>query len=175
MLSHHRTEYKIMRKLLVLAIIVITVSCGDDDSIPSDFTGNLMVYNLTPDPVYYQGEGSVTFRERVDQGVNIEISMDPTGSAGVHPAHLHYGTFDVPDAEMAARLTSVEATTGESSTTIYQFLDETVVSYNDLLDFDGSIKIHLDDGPNKKVVIAASNIGINASMDISDVELTISN
>ena len=162
-----------MRKLFVLAILVITVSCGDDDSITSDFTGNLMVYNLTADPVYYQGEGSVTFRERVDKGVTIEISMDPTGSAGVHPAHLHYGTFDVPDAEMAAMLTSVEASTGESLTAIYKFLDETAVSYTDLLDFDGSIKIHLDDGPNKKVVIAAANIGINASMDISEVELTI--
>ena len=46
-----------------------------------------------------------------------------------------------------------------------------MVSYTDLLDFDGSIKIHLDDGANKKVVIAAANIGINASMDISDISV----
>ena len=96
-----------------------------------------------------------------------ESAMDPTGSGGFHPAHLHYGTFDNPDAEMAAMLNPVDATTGESSTTIYKLLDETKVTYMDLVEFDGSIKIHLDDGPNKKVVIAAANIGLNASADIS--------
>ncbi|GJM28527.1 MAG: hypothetical protein DHS20C17_11620 [Cyclobacteriaceae bacterium] len=145
------------------------IACEEDDVDVSEFTGNEMVYNLTPESTYYNGSGSVTIKERVDQGVTIEIAMDPTGSGGSHPAHLHYGTFDVPDAEMAAMLIPVDASTGLSVTTIYMFLDETEISYNQLIDFDGSIKVHLDDGPNKKVVIAATNIGINASMNISDI------
>ena len=64
---------------------------------------------------------------------------------------------------MAAMLNPVDATNGESSTTIYKLLDEAKVTYVDLVEFDGSIKIHLDDGPNKKVVIAAANIGLNAN------------
>ena len=148
---------------------LLFIACGDDDAPTSDFTGNEMVYTLTADPAYYTGSGTVTFRERVDQGVTIDIAMDPTGSAGTHPAHLHYGTFDIPDAEMAAMLTPVDAATGISSTTIYKFLDDTQITYNDLMTFDGSIKIHLDDGPNRKVVIAATNIGINASMNINDI------
>lgn len=158
-----------MRVLSIVFLLICFVSCKDDDTNPSEFTGNEMVYNLTNDPTYYDGSGTVTFRERVDAGVTIDIAMDPTGSGGSHPAHLHYGTFDVPDAEMAAMLTPVDAATGASTTTIYKFLDDTEVSYNDIMSFDGSVKVHLDDGANKKVVIAATNIGINASMDISDI------
>ena len=145
------------------------IACDEDAGNVSDFTGNEMVYNLTSDPVYYTGSGTVTVRERVDQGVTIDIAMDPTGSGGSHPAHLHYSTFDIPDTPMAAMLIPVDATTGVSSTTIYEFLDETKVTYNDLMAFDGSIKVHLDDGANSKVVIAATNIGINAKIDINDI------
>ena len=158
-----------MKVITSLALILLFAACSEDDKSVSDFTGNEMVYNLTPESTYYNGSGTVTFKERVDQGVTIDIAMDPTGSGGTHPAHLHYGTFDVPDAEMAAMLTPVDATTGISTTTIYKFLDDTEVTFSDLMKFDGSVKIHLDDGPNKSVVIAATNIGINASMDISDI------
>ena len=158
-----------MRSIAISLILLAFAACSDDENVDSEFTGNEMVYNLTPESTYYSGSGTVTFRERVDQGVTIDIAMDPTGSGGTHPAHLHYGTFDIPDAEMAAMLTPVDATTGTSTTTIYKFLDDTEITYNDLLTFDGSIKVHLDDGANKKVVIAATNIGINASMDIGDI------
>lgn len=150
-------------------MFLVFTACSDDDNSVSEFTGNETVYNLTPESTYYSGSGTVTFKERVDQGVTIDIAMDPTGSGGSHPAHLHYGTFDVPDAEMAAMLVPVDATTGTSSTTIYKLLDETEITFNDLMNFDGSVKVHLDDGPNKTVVLAATNIGINASMDIGDI------
>jgi hypothetical protein len=158
-----------MKKYPFLLLFLALFACNDDENALNEFTGNIMVYNLSPESSHYNGSGTVTFKERVDQGVTIEVAMDPTGSGGFHPMHLHYGTFDNPDAEMAAILNPVDATNGESSTTIYKLLDETKVTYMDLVEFDGSIKIHLDDGPNKKVVIAAANIGLNASSaDISD-------
>ena len=106
-----------MRNFVLLLATLAFFACSDDDPV-SEFTGNEMVYNLTADPQYYDGSGTVTFKERVDEGVTIGISMDPTGSGGLHPAHLHYGTYDIPDAEMAAMLNSVDATTGQSETTI---------------------------------------------------------
>lgn len=159
-----------MLKYTYFLLLLGFVACSEDDNV-SEFTGNEMVYNLTPESTYYDGSGTVTIKERVDQGITIDIAMDPTGSGGAHPAHLHYGTFDVPDAQMAAMLNPVDAVTGTSSTTIYKFLDDTEVTYNDILSFDGSIKVHLDDGANKTVVIAATNIGINASMDIGDIAI----
>jgi hypothetical protein len=47
--------------------------------------------------------------------------------------------------------------------------DQTQFSYEDLLNFNGSVKVHMDDGPNKDVVLAGTNIGINSSMDIGDI------
>ena len=158
-----------MRLLSYLFILLTITACSDDDGPVSELTGNEMVYNLVSDPQYYDGSGTVTFQERIDEGVTIEISMDATGSGGVHPAHLHYGTYDVPDAEMAAMLNAVDATTGQSTTTIYKLLDDSKITYTDILSFDGSVKIHMDDGPNKKIVLTATNIGVNASMDISDI------
>ena len=95
--------------------------------------------------------------------------MDPTGSGGFNPAILHYGTFVVTDTPMAAMLTPVDASTGISSTTICEFLDETKITYNDPMPFDGSIEIQLDNGASSKVVIAATNIGINAKIEIKDI------
>ena len=158
-----------MRLFSFLLILLVISACSDDDGLVSDFTGNEMVYNLVSDPQYYNGDGTVTFKERVDEGVTIEIDMEPTGSGGFHPTHLHYGTYDIPDAAMAAMLTPVDATTGSSTTTIYQLLDASKITYTDILSFDGSIKVHLDDGANSKIVLTATNVGLNASMDISDI------
>lgn len=149
-------------KIFSLLLIFLTyVACSEDDSPVQEFTGAQKVYNLIADPQFYNGSGTVSFRERSDGGVTIDISMDPTGSGGMHPAHLHYGTFDIPDAEMAAMLNPVDASTGQSSTTIYKFVDGSEITYEELLVFDGSIKVHMDDGPNKSIVLAAANIGAN--------------
>ena len=156
-----------MRYFIIISIFIS--ACSSDDVTELEFTGNELVYDLTVDPQYYNGEGTVTFKERTDQGLTIDISMDATGSGGLHPAHLHYGTFDVPDAEMAVMLNPVDASTGNSTTTVYKLLDGSNITYSDILRFDGSIKVHMDDGPNKSIVLAATNIGSNASMDISGI------
>ena len=162
-------KMRIMKYVLMLLLVVGFFSCGDDDPAASEFTGLSTTYTLTNVSAQYTGGGSITFRERVDGAVTIEVEMQSTGSAGSHPVHIHYGTFDVVDAEMAALLSPVDAATGISSSILSQLLDGTTVSYNDLLQFDGSIKIHLDDGPNKSVVLAAVNIGINAGINSQDI------
>ncbi len=154
-----------IRYSLILGLLVVLWSCDSSDPDENIFTGVSTTYNLTNVDAQYNGGGTVIFRERTDQSVTIEIAMQPTGSGGTHPAHLHHGTFDIADAEMAAMLTPVDAATGQSTTTFGQLLDGTTVSYQQLMDFDGSIKIHLDDGANKAVVLAAVNIGINAGIN----------
>ena len=158
-----------MRNALILCSLLLFWSCESDDPGDNIFTGVSTTYNLTNVDAQYNGGGTVVFKERTDQSVTIEITMQPTGSGGSHPAHLHYGTFDIPDAEMAAMLTPVDATTGISITTLSQLLDGTDITYQDLMLFDGSIKIHQDDGANKAVVLAAVNIGINAGINSQEI------
>ena len=163
-------KMRIMKNLAgLLFLILFTTSCGDNDPAASEFTGISTVYNLTNVSAQYSGGGTVTFRERVDGAVTIEVEMQSTGTAGSHPLHIHHGTFDIADAEMAALLTPVDAASGLSTSTISSLIDGTSVDYNALSNFDGSIKIHLDDGPNKTVVLAAVNIGINAGINSQDI------
>ena len=158
-----------MRNALILCALLILWSCDDNDPVDNIFTGVSTTFNLTNVDAQYTGGGTVIFKERTDQSVTIEITMQPTGSGGSHPAHLHYGTFDIPDAEMAAMLTPVDAATGISVTTLSELLDGTEITYQDLMNFDGSIKIHQDDGANRKVVFAAVNIGINAGINSKEI------
>ena len=51
-----------MRYYTLLIFLALFMACSDDDGPESEFTGNEMVYNLTPDPQYYTGSGTVIFK-----------------------------------------------------------------------------------------------------------------
>lgn len=156
---------------LVIAFGVVLVACDSDNPATNDFTGNEVSYNLLPGTSQFSFSGTITFKERTDQSISAEIQVAASGSGGVHPVHLHFGTADFPDAQIAALFSPVDAISGLSVTNLSVLLDQTEISYADLLAFDGSVKIHLDNGANKDVVLAAANIGLNAGMDISDITI----
>ncbi len=149
--------YKILCSYII-GLCCLLISCDSND----DFFGRSISYELVDISSSYQGGGTILIREQADGAMVIDIQIQPTGSGGLHPAHLHYGTYDTPDGEMAALLNPVDAQSGFSSTELSQLLDGTAIDFQGIMEFDGSIKIHMDDGANKKVVLAAANIGINS-------------
>ena len=163
-----------MKTFLISGLVLISAcffySCDStSDPQATDLTGRQMTYNLIPGSSQFSVSGTIDFKERSDQSILIEIEVNSTGSGGEHPVHLHLGTLETADAPIVALLTPVDAASGISKTTLIVLDDQTQFSYQDLLNFDGSIKVHMDDGPNKDVVLAGTNIGINASMDIGDI------
>ncbi len=163
-----------MKTIIVSGLVLITScffyscdSAGDPQA--TDLTGRQVTYNLIPGNSQFGVSGTIDFKERTDQSILVEIEVNSTGSGGEHPVHLHLGTLDVADAEIVALLTPVNAATGISTTRLTLLADQTQFSYQDLLNFNGSIKVHMDDGPNRDVVLAATNIGINASIDVNDI------
>lgn len=156
-------------KSILYSLLFITslafVSCSDDDQAENDlFTGREVTYNLLQGsdfPVY----GTVTFKERKDLSLQAEIKLEGTEGDAAHPAHMHYGDISNPDAEMALPLNDLSAETGESITIITKLMDETSFGYDDLLVFDGSVKVHLSaTGDGKNVVLAGGNIGKGAKV-----------
>ncbi|UII31788.1 hypothetical protein LVD17_26215 [Fulvivirga ulvae] len=155
-----------MKNTLYAALLIVSlsfVSCsGDDQDENNLFTGREITYNLLQGsdfPVY----GTVTFKERKDNSLQAEIKLEGTEGDAAHPAHMHYGDISNPDAEMALPLNDLSAKTGESVTIITKLTDETPFVYDDLLVFDGSVKVHLAaTGEGKKVVLAGGNIGDGA-------------
>ncbi|MTI28615.1 hypothetical protein [Fulvivirga kasyanovii] len=164
-------------KIIFYSMLILTVSlaaCSDDDQGENNlFTGREVTYNLLQGsdfPVY----GTVTFKERKDLSLQAEIKLEGTEGDAVHPAHLHYGDISDPDAEMALALTDLSAKTGESLTIITKLMDETPFDYNDLLEFDGSVKVHLAaTGDGKNVVLAGGNVGKGAKTTNTNGRVTI--
>ena len=153
-----------MKKVLLLAWtlacgIILSACSNSEDSEDSNFTGRQIVYNLLQGsdfPVY----GTVTFKERTDLGRQVEVQLEGTDGDAYHPVHFHYGNLATQDAEIVFSLNDLYADTGESITLLNDLVDNNTFGYDDLLKFDGSVKVHLSaTGEGRDVVLAATNIG----------------
>ena len=139
------------------------LGCQDNDSAPTDFTGNETVYALLAGPVY-QVSGTATFKEKKDGSTLVLIELSGTEGSTQHPVHLHLGNITAPDADVAVLLNSVTGNTGKSETTLAALADESSISYNQLISLGACIKVHLaDSGPERDIILAAGNIGSSAN------------
>lgn len=142
-------------------ILVFAIGCKNDDENEQakGFTGRSIEYSLHKGSEY-ETSGTITFLEREDKSLQAIIKIGPSGMEGYHPAHLHYGVFEM-EAPMAAMLYPVDGMTGEGITERVILEDDTILTFEELLIFDGHIKVHGDDGPNKDLILAYANIGKN--------------
>lgn len=147
----------------LLLATVFFMGCGDDSSSNFDeFTGRETSFDLVQ-ASDFPISGTVTFKEKTDLSLQVTVSLNGTEGNISHPVHLHYGNLSTPDAEIAVLLNDLDAVTGESETTLSVLSDETEFRYDDLLNFEGSVKIHFSaTGDGRNIVLAGGNIGIAA-------------
>ncbi len=157
----------------LFAIACLLSACDRADDVSDAFTGRQTAYTLAS-ASEYNIQGTATFRETRGGDLQLTVQLENTVAGGQHPGHLHYGTVDVPGSEMALMLTPVEGATGTSVTTFNQLADGTPFGFDDLMGFDGSLKVHLDGGANKDVVLAGANIGQNAAALADDIAVCTS-
>ncbi len=150
-----------MKKFSLIILLFCFFGCDTEEEV-SVYTGNEQQYALSQ-ASNFPVNGFVVFRERRDNLTEIKINLTGTDGDINHPTHLHYGNISNPDADMALLLTPVNGITGESISIVNALNDETVMTYNDFINFDGHIKVHLDGGPNKNVILAIGNIGLAAN------------
>ena len=147
-------------KMFLVIGAIMVVACQKSEVI-SDFTGNEAVYALVPGSEL-NVSGQVTFKERKDGSTTVLVELTGTNGTKKFPLHLHLGDISKADAEVAALLSPVDASTGMSETIVSALADETTLSYARLLELSACIKVHLDnDGPGRNVILAAGNIGSN--------------
>ncbi len=152
--------------VLFIAAAIFTISCGDDDPITDNNTeptptGKSKTFALNTKAV--DGiSGTAKFIENSDASTTIELKLTGTPDAGAHPAHIHVNTA-AETGSIAVTLGIVDGTTGMSTITISELDDKTSITYDQLLDFDGYINVHM----------SASDLGtIVAQGDIGQNELT---
>jgi hypothetical protein len=151
-------------RISLLCFGVFFFSCEEGEkSLSSDLTGNETVFSLVQGS-QYDINGNITFKEKKDGSTQVEVSLRGTSGEIYHPVHLHVGDISLVDADLAAQLNPVYGKTGTSSTNLKMLADESMITYNDLKSFAGSIKIHLAAaGPERDIILAAGNIGTLSS------------
>ncbi len=156
---------KILRltSIIILACTVLACEKGEDFE-SNEFTGNEESYTLFSgsDWGFY---GEVTFKEKKDGMAQVIVHLENTEGPLEFPVHLHNDSYDI-EADLIALLSPLKASNGISISESVIKADETAFTYKELIDFDGHIKIHLDEEANKDVILAYGNIGANQSKPI---------
>lgn len=146
-----------MNKMMIFLLSIgsmFLMSCGDDDGgadIPMP-TGDEMTFDLAEADVAGIS-GTATFAEYDDGSTQIVLDLNGTEDGGSHPAHIHSG-IALDGGDVAISLTSVDGSTGMSETFI------TDVSYEDLINYDGYINVHLS-SDDIETIVAQGDIGEN--------------
>lgn len=150
--------------LTMFALIMIS-SCNNDDPDPDPLpTGDEMVFTIGS--VNVGLKGTATFAKLDNNSVLITLKLDGTSSGGDHPTHIHLNTAAEGGA-IALDLTNVDGATGMSETTVSALNDGTVITYEELIDFDGYINVHVSTS-ELGTLIAQGDIGQNAFTGMSE-------
>ncbi|MDN3493027.1 hypothetical protein [Winogradskyella bathintestinalis] len=161
---------KTMKLALMLFISVALTNCSDDDDggVLDGPTGESKTYTLgsVADPSI---SGTAKFIENSDNSVTIELDINGTPDDGMHPAHIHFNNA-IESGDIALTLGTVEGSTGFSSITTSTLNDGTSITYDELLDFDGYINVHLS-ADELGTIVAQGDIGENEIVNMMSYPL----
>ncbi|WP_197026360.1 CHRD domain-containing protein [Polaribacter sp. Hel_I_88] len=146
--------------LLLFVTSIIFYSCEDNDQefVFNTPSGNQITYNLATKDV--DGiSGTATFVENTNSTVTIVLDISGTSSGGIHPAHVHFNSA-LEGGDIALTLEPINGSTGGSATTVTRLDDGTPISFNDFLNFDGYINVHLS-ANELETIVAQGDIGEN--------------
>lgn len=144
--------------LLLLFATFTMISCDDNDEMEVMPTDNKEEYTLGA--FGNSGvSGEATFTELSDGTIEISLDLAGTPSGGIHPAHIHVNTA-AEGGGIAISLEPVDGSSGSSMTIVTGLDDGTPISYNELMEFDGYINVHLS--PTELgTIVAQGDIGQN--------------
>ncbi|MGB5943086.1 MAG: CHRD domain-containing protein [Leeuwenhoekiella sp.] len=130
----------------------------------NELTGESITYDLDEKDV--PGiSGTATLEQRKDNTTLLTLDIMNTPAGGMHPAHIHMNSAE-EGGDIAITLATVVGDTGMSMTQIEMFDgdDETPVTYDELLEYDGYINVHLS-ADELGTIVAQGDIGSNVEED----------
>ncbi len=138
--------------MLGVSVLLGLTGCDEDTEFtpsPQENLSKAYVLNALNDS---QVSGYVKFTKIDDNTTEALIVVGGTESGNTHPAHIHANSA-AEGGDIAIALEPVNGATGRSTTTITQ------VSYEELLDYDGYVNVHLSE--SDLTVVAQGDIGGN--------------
>ncbi len=148
-----------LSKVIIVSLMALLISCGDDDDGGGPTpTGDSKQYtlNAVAEPSI---SGTATFAELSDGSTSITLQLVNTPAGGSHPAHIHANTA-AEGGGIDISLEPVDGNTGSSITIVSTTDAGDLLSYEDLLDYDGYINVHLSES-DLATLVAQGDIGQN--------------
>ncbi len=179
---------------IAVSILFLTSCSGDDDGKQTEVDPETMnpemeeVVSETASKTYTLGDvdnpdisGTAKFITFSNDSTVVELKLNNTPDGGMHPAHIHFNTA-AEGGDIALTLTAVDGGTGESSTHVTTLNDGSAITYEQLLEYDGYINVHLS-AEELGTLIAQGDIGQNEltgaskeyaleSVDVEDIDGT---
>ncbi|WKN31050.1 CHRD domain-containing protein [Porifericola rhodea] len=124
----------------------------------NELSGDSKTYDLglmTEDSI----SGTLLMEKRKNGFTKATITLENTPNGGSHPAHIHQNTA-AEGGGIAISFNPVNGSTGVSVTNIRSFDDGGEVMYDDLLEYDGYVNVHLS-ADNLGTVVSQGDIGQN--------------
>ncbi len=140
-----------------LAEIAIPIARGDIGR--NKLTGDSEMYTLNS-KTNPNINGSAKFEKRKSGATLVTIMLAGTSDGGTHPAHIHMNTA-AEGGGIAIDLSEVDGATGMSMTSISEMNDQTAITYEELIEFNGYINVH-NSVADLGTLIAQGDIGQNA-------------
>lgn len=162
------TSQTTLRSIILIGFLaLIFVGCdqkSSEDASPILLTGNEIDYRLfsTSD---FNISGKIIFKEKNDGTVEVETVLENTKGTVLHPVHIHAGSM-TDNGQLLTVLNPVLGSKGSSITTLQNLMvNETKpFLFSELAHFDGSVRVHLNDGTGQSVILAIANIGKNKNL-----------
>lgn len=104
-------------------------------------------------------DGTATFFERVNGEALAVIELNNTPADGMHPAHIHANTA-AEGGDIVFNFGFVNGATGVNLSNIAELEDGTPFGYEDVLEYDGYINVHLSQ-EDTGTLVAQGDIGQN--------------
>ncbi|WP_375238817.1 CHRD domain-containing protein [Aurantibacter sp.] len=145
-------------KILTAFTLLLIVSCSDDDNTLVLNQQTSKTYDLSSSSVN-NVSGTAKFIKNSNGSVTLELDLNNTPIAGIHPAHIHFNTA-VETGDIAIDLGDVDGATGQNSTTFTTLDDGTPITYEEMIDFDGYINVHLS-STDLGTIVSQGDIGQN--------------
>lgn len=151
--------------LFVMAFMISGCDVGGDDpdngdpGNGNDFTGESETYELQSTEVS-DVSGIAVFEELTDGSTLITLELNGTEANAEHPAHIHANSA-AEGGGINVSLNAVDGSSGSSETTVASLDDDTPISYNELISYDGHVMVHLSED-ELQTVISRGDIGGNA-------------
>jgi len=124
-----------------------------------EFSGNYIQYPLNP--VSNPGiNGNIIFFELIDGNTKAVVNLINTVDGETYPIHIHENSVSTGGAILKT-LNSVNGTTGRSVTFINSLDDNTLLTFLDIVAFNGHINVHLN---NLSTKIVTGDIGISINV-----------